>query len=61
MSAGRLAAQGETTSRLSARRPGVAAEPVYLYGIVPAGVPVPDGLHGIGDAQVGVVTHEPVA
>jgi hypothetical protein len=61
MSAGRLASQGGTTSRLSARRPGVAAEPVYLYGIVPAGVPVPDGLHGIGDAQVGVVTHEPVA
>jgi Gas vesicle synthesis protein GvpL/GvpF len=64
MSASRAASRVRQASRLPTRRPrrpGVAAEPVYLYGIVPAGASVPDDVHGIGDAQVRVITHDPVA
>ena len=58
MSAGRLGSRRRSASRLSVRRRGVATEPVYVYGIVLAGAPVPEELHGIGDAQVHVVTHD---
>jgi len=48
--------------RSGGRQPSAAKlAPVYVYGIVPAGAPVPDDLHGIGDAQVHVVTDGSVA
>jgi hypothetical protein len=66
MSAGRLGSRGTSTSRRpvlrEGRRPGVAQPaPIYVYGILPARAPVPDNLHGIGDAEVRVVTHESIA
>ncbi len=65
MSTGRLGSRGRPASRLPARhlsrRRGVAVEPIYVYGIVPAGVSVPGDLHGIGDTQVRALTHGPVA
>jgi hypothetical protein len=66
MSAGRLGSRDTSTSRPLARRPGRrtgVAEPasIYVYGIVPAGMPVPDDLHGIDDAQVHVFAHGSIA
>ncbi|HEY2200841.1 MAG TPA: GvpL/GvpF family gas vesicle protein [Solirubrobacteraceae bacterium] len=66
MSAGLRGSRGISTSRLSVRprrgRRGVAKlAPIYVYGIVPAGAPVPDDLHGIGDAQVHVFAHGSIA
>lgn len=66
MSAGLRSWRGTSTKRLSVgsrrRRPSAAElAPIYVYGIVPAGAPVPDDLHGIGDAQVDVFTHGSIA
>jgi hypothetical protein len=66
MSAGLRGSPGTSASRRPVRsrgrRPRAARlAPVYVYGIVHAGAPVPDDLHGIGDAQVHVVTDGSVA
>jgi Gas vesicle synthesis protein GvpL/GvpF len=66
MSTGLRGSRGTSATRLPVRsrrkRPSVAErEPVYVYGIVHAGAPVPDDLHGIGSAQVGVVADGPIA
>jgi hypothetical protein len=67
MSAGLRGSQGTSAAtRRPARSPGRRPdadelEPVYVYGIVPAGAPVPEGLHGIGDAEVRVVADGSVA
>jgi len=50
------------SGRSRSRRPRTAElEAMYVYGIVPAGAPVPDELHGIGDAPVRVVADGSVA
>jgi hypothetical protein len=59
MSAGLRRLRRPSPSRLSVRprgrRPRAAKlAPIYVYGIVPAGAPVPDDLQGIGDARVHV-------
>lgn len=66
MSPGRRGSRGTSANRLSARRqdrnPGAAElASIYVYGIVPAGAPVPDDLHGIGEAQIHVVAHGSIA
>ena len=43
------------------RSGAVKSEAVYVYGIVPAGLPVPDDLAGVGDAPVRVVADGSVA
>jgi Gas vesicle synthesis protein GvpL/GvpF len=51
-----------TTGRRRGTHPDVAGPaPIYVYGIVPAEVRVPDDLHGIGDAQVGAIGDGSVA
>ena len=65
MSTGLRGWRGTSTTgpvRSRRRQPGAAElEAIYVYGIVPAGAPVPDDLHGIGDAQVRVVEDNSVA
>jgi hypothetical protein len=66
MSAGLRGSPGTSATRRpvrsQGRRPGAAKlAPIYVYGIVPAGAPVRDDLHGIGDAQVRVVAAGSVA
>jgi hypothetical protein len=66
MSAGLRGSRRPSATRPSGRsraRRSSAAEPeaVYVYGIVPAGVPVPDELPGVGDAPVRVVADGSVA
>ena len=66
MTAGPLGSRGTSVIRPSVQRPGAgkaAAEPapVYVYGIVAAGVQVPGDLRGIGDAQVRIIADGSVA
>jgi hypothetical protein len=66
MSAGLRGSPGTSATRQPVRsrgrRPSAAKSvPLYVYGIIPAGAPVPDDLHGIGDAQVRLVTDGSVA
>lgn len=66
MNAGPLGSRGTSASRPLVRRPGTgpgAAEPapIYVYGIVAAGVQVPGDLRGIGDAQVRIIADGSVA
>jgi hypothetical protein len=60
MTAGLRGSRGTSTTRLPVRPRGTrrrAAEPppIYVYGIVPAGAPVPGDLLGIDNAQVRVI------
>jgi hypothetical protein len=48
-------------TRRRSRHPVPADAALYVYGIVPADVSVPDDLHGISDAHIRVVTHGSVA
>jgi Gas vesicle synthesis protein GvpL/GvpF len=66
MSAGLRGSRRTSTSRPSVRprrgSPGVAKPaPIYVYGIVPAGAQLPEGLPGIGDAEVHAVTNGSIA
>jgi len=57
----RIASASRRPRRARSGRPGTSRPALYVYGIIPAGVPVPDDLHGIGDARVQVIADGSVA
>lgn len=63
MSADPLGSQGTPASGMPARRRGrrqatAQPAPIYVYGVLPARARVPRDVHGIGDAEVQVLSHD---